>query len=119
MCIRDSADTESAYNRIYLYKTLSQYYYEFMYLLSYATWLKNKFSHNLMMELQTQSCFNNRWIKLNVRWDIILDGHTDEDQSNRGFLNLKNALITVFKIHKYGILTVNSFSTEQYIAYTE
>ena len=45
-----------------------------------------------MTDLQSWLYFSNRWMSLNDRFDISIDGHTDKDQSNKGFLNLKNGL---------------------------
>ena len=44
--------------------------------------------------------FSNRWISLNLHFDITIDGQINEDQSNEGFPNLKNGLIDVYKRQK-------------------
>ena len=49
-----------------------------------------------MMDFQSQLYFNNHWVNLNVNFDISIGGHIDEDQSNKGFPNLKNGLIAYF-----------------------
>ena len=47
---------------------------------------------------------------MNVRFGISIGGHINEDQSNQGLPDCKNGLVAFFENHKYGILTVNSFS---------
>ena len=44
----------------------------------------------VMADLQSHLYYNNHWIKLNVHFDISIDGYIDEDESNEGVPNLKN-----------------------------
>ena len=63
-----------------------------------------------LRELLPRLLFNGHWINLNVQNNISIDGHIDRDQSEEGFPNLKNALVSFFRDHHCGIIISNSVS---------
>lgn len=54
--------------------------------------------------------YDNRKVSISINYESAFNGHIDNDNSDEGFLNLKNALIYFFTDHSYGILTANSAS---------
>ena len=64
-----------------------------------------------MTDLRSRLYFNNHWINFNVRFDIYVDGHIDEDQSNKDLPNLKYCIIPFLKFTSMGFLQVFIFNS--------